>query len=326
MTFYEGMEAVKNISVVKEFILLGLTSDQNLQFPLFLLFLHIYILTLLSNCGIIILIKTSSRLHTPMYFLLSNLSFVDICYSSVITPNMLAIFFNERRVISFNGCVTQLLFFVFFVSVDVLLLAVMAYDRYYAICNPLLYSVHMTNGFCITLVLGSYVVGFMNALVNMSCLFRLHFCGPNKISHFYCDAPPLFKLSCNDTTINEIVMFAVAGTVEVGTLVVVFISYVYIITAVIRIRSSEGRNKAFSTCSSHLACVALFYCPALFMYLRPKSSYSMDQDRVASLFYTVIIPMLNPLIYSLRNKDMITSMRLVMQSCKAKGISAPFVS
>ncbi|XP_069486134.1 olfactory receptor 5F1-like [Ambystoma mexicanum] len=294
---------MKNQTSFTWFILLGLTEDETLKIPLFVLFFMVYIITLLGNIGIITLIIKSPRLHTPMYFLLSSLSFVDLFYSTIITPNMLANFLSTLHVITFLGCVTQLFFFVALASTDALLLGVMAYDRYNAICNPLHYPVIMTRKVCVSLVAAACTVGSVNSLVNTGFIFRLKFCSDNLISHFYCDIPPLLKISCSDTTLNEVVLFTVAGCVEVGSLLSVLISYAYIIFAIIKIKSSAGRRKAFSTCASHFVCVTMFYVPVLFMYLRPSSVYARDQDKVASLFYTVITPMLNPIIYSLRNKE-----------------------
>ncbi|XP_078509029.1 olfactory receptor 5AP2-like [Lissotriton helveticus] len=292
-----------NWTMVKEFILLGLTDDPLMKVPLFVLFLLVYIITILGNTGIIALIKSSPHLHTSMYFLLSNLSFVDICYSSIITPNLLANFLSESRAISFLGCVTQLFSFVFLGSTEVYLLTVMAYDRYNAICNPLLYSLIMDTRMCVYLVGAAYLAALLNALIHTCCTFRLTFCKSNRIIHFYCDVPPLLKLSCSDTSVNDVVLILFAGGSIVASLVIVLVSYSYIVAAILKIHTSEGRFKAFSTCSSHFLCVTIFFSTLVFMYLRPSSTYVMDQDRVASVFYTSIIPMLNPLIYSLRNQE-----------------------
>ncbi|XP_078508976.1 olfactory receptor 5AP2-like [Lissotriton helveticus] len=305
-----------NQTSVKEFILLGLTDDPVLQVPLFVLFLLVYSLTLVSNIGIMVLIKLSPRLHNPMYFLLSNLSFVDLCYSSNITPNMLINFLSEKKWISFLGCAVQMFLFVGLGSTEALLLAVMAYDRYAAICKPLLYHFIMTENHYISLTSSAYILGFLSSLVHTSCTFRLSFCGSNNIAHFFCDVPPLLKLSCSITSVNEIVLFTVAGCVEVGSLLVILVSYVHIVSAILKIRSTEGRHRAFSTCSSHFAVVTLFYGTIIFMYLRPRSSYSLDQDKVVSVFYTAAIPLLNPLIYSLRNQEVKASLKEVMgRSC-----------
>ncbi|XP_078509047.1 olfactory receptor 5AR1-like [Lissotriton helveticus] len=293
----------ENHTRVQQFILLGLTDIPELKIPLFWVFLLVFVITLLGNLSIIVLIRISPHLHTPMYFLLSNLSVLDLCYSSVITPNMLVNFLSKKQIMSMSGCVVQMFIFLILGSTEVILLAMMAYDRYAAICHPLHYSSIISNRVCISLVVGSYLGGLVNSLVHTTFTFMLTFCGPNKISHFFCDIPPLLKLSCSDTTLNEVALFTVAGTMTFGSLTVILVSYARIISTILKIRSSEGRIRTFSTCSSHFVCVTLFFGTVLFMYFRPSSSYALDQDRVASLFYTVIIPMLNPLIYSMRNQQ-----------------------
>ncbi|XP_078503137.1 olfactory receptor 8B8-like [Lissotriton helveticus] len=306
----------RNWTSVKEFILLGVTDEPKLQIPLFILFLLFYIITLLGNISIVSLVTICPHLHTPMYFLLSNLAFVDFSYALVITPKMLINFLSETKSISLHGCMTQLFFFLFMGTSDVCLLAAMAYDRYVAICNPLLYRAIMTKDTCLRLSGGAYLVAFMNAMINTSCMFRLSFCGPNKIAHFYCDIPPLLKLSCSDTLINVTVLISMAGSILVSSCVIIFVSYIYIVSAIFRIHSTKGRSRAFSTCSSHFFSVVLFYGTASFMYLRPSSIYSMGHDRVASLFYTVVIPMLNPLIYTLRNQEVIGALRsTILRKC-----------
>uniref|UniRef100_A0A8C3T601 Olfactory receptor n=1 Tax=Chelydra serpentina TaxID=8475 RepID=A0A8C3T601_CHESE len=293
-----------NYSEVTEFILSGLTDRLELQVPLFGVFLLMYGITLLGNGGMILLITLDPRLHTPMYFFLRNLSFCDLCYSSIIFPKMLLNFLAERKSISYTACAVQMYLFVSFADVECLLLAVMAYDRYVAICNPLLYTVTMSRQLCKQLVAGVYAVGLVDSMIHTFCTFRLSFCSSNIISHFFCDIPQLLVLSCSDTRINEIVMFAFIGCIVVSSLMTVLLSYVYIISTILQIRSTEGRHKAFSTCTFHLTAVVLFYGIQLFMYLRPTSSYSIDTDKAASVFYTLVIPMLNPLIYSLRNTEL----------------------
>ncbi|XP_074985098.1 olfactory receptor-like protein OLF2 [Caretta caretta] len=292
-----------NHSMVTEFVLSGLTDRPELQVPLFVLFLVIYIVTLVGNLGMIVLIKIDSRLHTPMYFFLGHLSFSDLCYSSIISPRMLLNFLAESKRISYNACAVQMYLFSTFGHVDCLLLAVMAYDRYVAICNPLLYTVTMSRWLCHQLVAGVYAVGLLDSMVHTVFTFRLSFCNSNAINHFLCDVPPVLLLSCSDTRVNEIVMFASTGCLVVSSIVIILLSYTYIIITILRIRSAEGRRKAFSTCTSHLTTVAMFHGSLLFMYFRPSTSYSLDTDKIASVFYTVVIPMLNPLIYSLRNKE-----------------------
>ncbi|XP_030077276.1 olfactory receptor 1019-like [Microcaecilia unicolor] len=298
-----------NHSSVTEFILLGLTDDPDLQILLFIIFSFVYIITILGNIGMLVVITTDSQLQTAMYFFLRHLSFVDLCYSTVIVPQTLINFLSEKKVISFLGCAAQMFFFVGLGASEGLILALMSYDRYIAICNPLLYTTVMTNNICILLVSGAYFGGFLNSLIQTASIFSLSFCRSNKITHFLCDIPPLLKLSCSDTSLNEILLFSFAGSIQVGTLLVILISYAFILCSILRMPSATGRHKAFNTCASHFLCVTLFYSTAIFMYMRPSSKYTMDQDRVVSVFYTVIIPMLNPLIYSLRNKDVKAALR-----------------
>ncbi|XP_025037390.2 olfactory receptor 5AP2-like [Pelodiscus sinensis] len=298
-----------NLSAVTEFILLGLTDHRELEVPLFVVFLVIYLITLTGNLGMIVLIRSDPQLHTPMYFFLINLSLVDFCYSSVITPKLLVGFLSGNKAISFNSCATQFFFFSSSVGIECLLLAVMAYDRYVAICNPLLYTVIMSHRVCVLLVVSSFLAGFANSMIHTICMFQLPFCNSNIINHFFCDVPPLLKLSCADTFVNEVVIFAFASLIEISCLLTVLISYLHILSAILRIRSAEGRRKAFSTCASHLTAVSIFFGTTLFMYLRPSSSSSMGQDKVVSVLYTMVIPMLNPLIYSLRNKEVKAALR-----------------
>ncbi|CAM4680232.1 unnamed protein product, partial [Lepidochelys kempii] len=277
-----------NHSEVTEFILSGLTDRLELQVPLFMVFLLIYGITLVGNGGMILLIRIDPQLHTPMYFFLRNLSFCDLCYSSTISPKMLLNFFAERKSISYTACAVQMYLFVSFVDAECLLLAVMAYDRYVAICNPLLYTVTMSRQLCKQLVAGVCAVGVVDSMIHTCCTFRLSFCSSNIISHFFCDIPPLLALSCSGTRINEIVVFAFIGCILVSSFVTVFLSYVYIISTILQIRSAEGQQKAFSTCTFHLTAVVIFYGTQLFMYLRPPSRYSMDMDKITSVFYTLV--------------------------------------
>ncbi|XP_036620076.1 olfactory receptor 1020-like [Trichosurus vulpecula] len=302
----------RNHSTVTHFILLGFTDQSELQPILFGVFVLVYVISVVGNLGMILLIGLDSQLHTPMYFFLGNLSFVDFCYSSVITPNMLINFWVEKPVISWSGCATQFFFFGSFAGIEGFLLAVMAYDRYVAVCIPLLYTTTMSQRFNIILVSGTYLAGFTNAAIHTTLTFKLSFCRSNVINHFFCDTPPLLKLSCSDTHVNELVIFAFASFNELSCLLTILVSYLYVIVAILRIRSAEGRYKAFSTCASHLTAVTIFFGTILFMYLRPSSSYSMDQDKVVSVFYTVVIPMLNPLIYCLRNKEVKAAFRKVI--------------
>ncbi|XP_001373546.3 olfactory receptor 5W2-like [Monodelphis domestica] len=293
----------KNYSTPTEFVLLGITNDPELNVAFFVLFLIIYLGILITNIGMIILICVDPQLHLPMYFFLSHMSFCDLCYSTAIGPKMLVDFFAEDKSISFIGCALQFYFFCTFTDAECLLLAVMAFDRYMAISNPLLYTVNMSSRVCYLLITGVYMVGMIDALIHTTLTFTLSFCRSNEINHFFCDVPPLLLISCSDTYINELVIFTVYGFIEMVTTTAVLISYCYIILSVLKIHSTEGRWKTFSTCTSHLAVVTIFQGTMLFMYFRPSSAYSLDQDKMASLFYTIVIPMLNPLIYSLRNKD-----------------------
>ncbi|XP_004621785.2 olfactory receptor 1052-like [Sorex araneus] len=292
-----------NHTGVKEFLLVGLTENPDLQIPLFLIFFFIYFITLVGNWGMIILIRLNAQLHTPMYFFLSNLSFCDICYSTVFAPKMLVNFLSKHRSSTFYGCVLQSFFFAVYVTTEGILLAMMAYDRYVAIANPLLYTAVMTQGVCIQMVVASYLGGLINSLTHTIGLLRLDFCGPNIVNHYFCDIPPLLKLSCSDAHNNEMLLLIFSGVIAMFTFIVIMVSYIRIIIAIQRIRSAEGRRKAFSTCVSHLTAVTLFYGSVTFSYIQPSSQYSLEQEKVSAVFYTLVIPMLNPLIYSLRNKD-----------------------
>ncbi|XP_074131986.1 olfactory receptor 5W2-like [Sminthopsis crassicaudata] len=294
---------MENYSIPTEFILLGITNDPELKVILFVLFFIIYLVILIANLGMIILIRIDPQLHLPMYFFLSHMSFCDLCYSTAVGPKMLVDFFAKDTSISFTGCALQFYFFCSFADSECLLLAVMAFDRYMAISNPLLYTVNMSSRICYLLIAGVYMVGMMDALLHTTLTFTLSFCKSNEINHFFCDIPPLLLISCSDTYVNEIVIFTVFGFIEMVTISVVLISYCYIILSVFKMHSTESRYKTFSTCTSHLTAVTIFQGTILFMYFRPTSAYSLNQDKMTSLFYTLVIPMLNPLIYSLRNKD-----------------------
>ncbi|CAM4581418.1 unnamed protein product [Caretta caretta] len=299
-----------NHTGVSVFILLGFKGSRSVQAVLFGMFLLIYTMSLAGNLSMISLIRIETRLHTPMYFFLSNLSLVDITYSSIIAPKALVNFLAESKVISFAGCATQFFFHSLSVNSEALLLAVMAYDRFIAICEPLMYTLIMSRKVCVQLVAASYFYASINATVHTGSLFSLSFCGPNIIDHFFCDPPPpLQKLSCSDTRMGETVHFLFAAVAALSTILVILVSYVSIMVAILRIRSNEGRHKAFSTCASHLTAVSILYGALFFMYLRPTSSNSSEYDKVVSMFYTLVIPMLNPLIYSLRNKEVKDALR-----------------
>nr|XP_008955980.3 LOW QUALITY PROTEIN: olfactory receptor 5AP2 [Pan paniscus] len=302
----------RNQTEVTEFLLLGLSDNPDLQGVLFALFLLIYMATMVGNLGMIVLIKIDLCLHTPMYFFLSSLSFVDASYSSSVTPKMLVNLMAENKAISFHGCAAQFYFFGSFLGTECFLLAMMAYDRYAAIWNPLLYPVLMSGRIRFLLIATSFLAGCGNAAIHTGMTFRLSFCGSNRINHFYCDTPPLLKLSCSDTHFNGIVIMAFSSFIVISCIVIVLISYLCIFIAVLKLPSLEGRHKAFSTCASHLMAVTVFFGTILFMYLHPTSSYSMEQDKVVSVFYTVIIPMLNPLIYSLKNKEVKKALKKIL--------------
>ncbi|XP_076780636.1 olfactory receptor 8G50-like [Arvicanthis niloticus] len=292
-----------NQSRVTEFIIAGLTDKPELQLPLFLLFLGIYLFTVLGNLGMIILIFLSSHLHTPMYFFLSSLSFIDFCYSTVIIPKMLVNFVTEKNIISYPECMTQLYCFIALVISECHMLSAMAYDRYVAICNPLRYNVTMSYQVCFWMIGGVYCIGFAEATVHTVCMLRVLFCKANVVNHFFCDLLPLLQLACSSTFVNEVVLLCLSTFNFCVPTLTILSSYGFIITRIIRIKSTDGRLKAFSTCSSHFSSVAVFFGSLGFMYFQPSSVSSKDQGKVSSVFYTTVVPMLNPLIYSLRNKD-----------------------
>ncbi|XP_065436376.1 olfactory receptor 5AR1-like [Chrysemys picta bellii] len=295
--------AERNHTAVTEFVLVGFTQDPKLQVILLVLFLLIYLLILVENLTLVTLIRTDTRLHTPMYFFISNLALLNVGCATIITSSILVTLVSARKVILFSGCALQFFFLCIALSCECYLLGAMAYDRFTAIYNPLLYTIIMSKRFCLLLVLGSYLVGCVNAIVQTIFIFRLSFCNSNIINHFFCDVPPFLKLSCSDTRIADIVHFTCTAAVVTPTILIILISYIYILVAILRINSALGQRKAFSTCTSHLAAITIFYGTGCFMYLRPSSKYLMDQDKIISLFYTLVIPMLNPLIYSLRNTE-----------------------
>ncbi|XP_032974749.1 olfactory receptor 5L1 [Rhinolophus ferrumequinum] len=303
-----------NCTIVTEFILLGLSDVPELRFFLSMLFLLIYGVTFLANLGMIALIQVSSKLHTPMYFFLSHLSFVDFCCSTTIVPKMLYNILNKENTISFLGCMVQFYLFCAFAITDIFLLAVMAYDRFVAICNPLLYMVSMSQKLRMVLVSGCYLCGTVCSLIHLCLALEIPSYRSNVINHFFCDLPPLLSLACSDVTMNELLLYIVAMFNEVITSMIILTSYLFIVITILRMRSAEGRRKAFSTCASHLTAIIIFQGTVLFTYCRPSSGNSVDTDKGASVFYTVVIPMLNPLIYSLRNKDVKEALRKVVGS------------
>ncbi|KAM6159761.1 olfactory receptor 8I2 [Erethizon dorsatum] len=294
--------AESNFTEVTLFTLSGFANHPELQVSLFLVFLFIYLFTVLGNLGLIMLIRIDSQLHTPMYFFLSNLAFIDIFYSSTVTPKALVNLQSKQKHISFMGCFVQMYFFVGLVCSECFLLGSMAYDHYVAICNPLLYSVVMSRKACSWLGVMPYAIGFMNSLVSVCVISSLAFCD-SRVNHFFCDTTALLALSCIDAFDTELVIFALAGFTLLSSLLIITVTYIAIISAILRMQSTAGRQKAFSTCASHLTGVTVFYGSLIFTYLQPDNTSSLMQAQVASVFYTIVIPMLNPLIYSLRNKD-----------------------
>ncbi|XP_072477144.1 olfactory receptor 5AC1-like [Notamacropus eugenii] len=303
----------ENETLVIEFVLLGFTNHPRIQVLLFMVFLIIYIITMVGNIGLIVLIWMNSHLHTPMYFFLGDLALADACISSTVSPKMLVSFITQNKMISFSECMAQFNSFSFSATTECLLLAVMAYDRYVAICKPLLYPVVMTNRLCSQLSILSYVVGFLHSVFHVGLLFRLSFCHSNKIHHFFCDIMPLYKISCTDPSINVLMVFIFSGSIQVFTISCILISYAYILFAILKKKSEKGRSKAFSTCGAHLFSVSLFFGSLLFMYVRPRSLQTDNEDMMDSLFYTIVIPLLNPFIYSLRNKEVIGALRTALK-------------
>ncbi|KAG9463094.1 olfactory receptor 5V1-like [Eleutherodactylus coqui] len=292
-----------NETTVKSFVLLGLSIVPHLQAIYFLLFLIIYTITLSGNVLLIVVVRINSNLHTPMYFFLSNLSFIDICFSSTVVPKILVNTLSHDKSISFVGCASQMFFSLELGATECVILAVMAYDRYVAICNPLRYLIIMNKRLCHCLAAGCWITIFIIAMGFAISTFQLPYCKSNHISHFFCEMPPLFKISCRDTLFNEVAVYIAGGLIALASFLLTLISYFGIISTILKIRSSEGRYKAFSTCASHLTVVSLYYGTIVFMYLRPRHSYSPVRDRAVSVLYTVVTPMLNPIIYSIRNKD-----------------------
>ncbi|XP_008687902.1 olfactory receptor 5AC1-like [Ursus maritimus] len=305
------MEA--NKTQVTEFVLTGLTDRPGLQVPLFLVFLVIYLTTMVGNLGLIFLIRKDPHLHTPMYLLLGSLAFADACSSSSVIPRMLVNILDKSQMISLFECMAQYYFFGSSATTECFLLVVMAYDRYVAICSPLLYPVVMSNRLCAWLISLSYVIGFLHPTIHVGLLFRLTFCRSNMIHHFYCEILLLYIISCTDPSINALVVFIFAAFIQAFTFMTIIVSYTRVLFAILKKKSEKGRSKAFSTCSAHLLSVSLFYGTLFFMYVRPGSGPDQYQDKMYSLFYTIIIPLLNPFIYSLRNKEVLGALRKMIK-------------
>ncbi|XP_010642765.1 olfactory receptor 183-like [Fukomys damarensis] len=304
---------MKNATLQTEFVLTGLPCQPEWQVLLLLVFLAIYLITIVGNLGLITLIRNDSHLHIPMYFFLGNLAFVDAWLSSTVTPKMLVNLLQIGKLITYSQCMIQFFSFAISATTECFLLAAMAYDRYVAICKPLLYPVIMTNRRCIQLLVLSFVGGFLHALIHESFLFRLTFCNSNIIHHFYCDVIPLTKISCTDPSINYLMLFIFSGSIQVFSIVTILVSYTFVLFTILIKKSEKGKNKTFSTCGAHLFSVTLYYVPLFFMYVHTASSEENDQDMIFSLFYTVVIPVLNPFIYSLRNKQVTGSLRKMLK-------------
>ncbi|NWZ29635.1 O5AS1 protein, partial [Asarcornis scutulata] len=299
----------ENYTAVTKFILLGFSDRLEVELPLFGLFLLIYITTLAGNTGIIVLVWLNACLHSPMYYFLSNLSFLDLSYSSAIAPKMLLNLLAQRKTISFFSCATQMFLFAALADAECLILAVMAYDRYMAICHTLLYTITMSRQACAFMVAGAYLSRVLTSVVHTSFVFTLSFCGSNTINHFFCDIPQLLELFCSKTHVSEVLLFTMCGFIQTSTFLIIIISCACILGTILLFHATKSRHKAFSTCTSHLMAVGLFYGSLLFAYLRPRSSYSQDTDKIIAVFYTVVLTMLNPMIYSLRNKEVIEALR-----------------
>ncbi|XP_066465404.1 olfactory receptor 5I1-like [Eleutherodactylus coqui] len=299
-----------------EFIFVSFSNVPGLQYFLFTSFLCIYSISIVAHMFLIVVYNLSANLHTPMYFFLANFSFLETCYISTTTPYMLKNLLSNHKTITFYGCAVQMYSFVLLASTECYLLAAMAYDPYNAICHPLFYNMIMSRNACVKLIVCSWIIGLMAAIIHTSLTFSLHYCGPNKINHFYCDIPPVMALACTDTQFNEIVTFIIVLCVVVGAFLLIIVSYTRIIWTIIKHHSSAGIKKAFSTSTSHLIVVTIFFGSASIMYLRPKSTYGTNMDKFISLFYTVFAPLLNPFIYSLRNGDVKVAIRKMMHDLK----------
>ncbi|XP_054320611.2 olfactory receptor 7A10-like [Pongo pygmaeus] len=293
----------RNETQISQFLLLGLSEEPELQPFLFGLFLSMYLVTVLGNLLIILATISDSHLHTPMYFFLSNLSFADICFVSTTVPKMLVNIQTQSRVISYAGCITQMCFFLFFAGLDIFMLTVMAYDRFVAICHPLHYTVTMNPRLCALLVLASWIMGALNSSFQSLIVLQLSFCADLEIPHFFCELNQVIHLACSDTFLNDIVMYFSVALLGGGPLAGILYSYSKIVSSIRTISSAQGKYKAFSTCASHLSVVSLFYGTSLGVYLSSSATHNSHSSAAASVMYTVVTPMLNPFIYSLRNKD-----------------------
>ncbi|XP_042761182.1 olfactory receptor 13G1 [Panthera onca] len=305
-----------NNSIVTEFMILGLTQNPELQGVLFIVFLCIYLVAFFGNGLIIIVIIYNTTLHTPMYVFLLALAIVDIICTTSIIPKMLGTMLTSEKSISYGSCISQLFFFTWSLGAEMVLFTTMAYDRYVAICFPLRYSTIMNHYMCVALLSIAMVIAVTNSWVHTGLILNLTFCGPNNIDHFFCEIPPLLSLSCSPVRINEVMVYVADISLAIGDFSLTCLSYGFIIAAILRIRTAEGKRKAFSTCSSHLIVVSLYYCPVIYTYIRPASSYSFERDKVIAALYTLVTPTLNPIVYSLRNKEMQTGIQKVFAFLK----------
>nr|XP_025846410.1 olfactory receptor 5K1 [Vulpes vulpes] len=308
--------AEENHTLKSEFILTGFTDHPELKTLLFVVFFAIYLITMVGNLGLVVLISKEHHLHMPMYIFLGNLALVDSCCASAITPKMLENFFSENRMVSLYECMGQFYFLCTVETAACFLLAAMAYDRYVAICSPLQYHTVMSKKLCLQMTTGAYIAGNLHSMIHVGLLLRLTFCGSHQINHFYCDILPLYRLSCIDPYVNELVLFIFSGSIQVFTIGSVLISYFYILFTIFKMKSKEGRVKAFSTCASHFLSVSLFYGSLFFMYIRPNLLEQGDKDIPAAILFTIVVPLLNPFIYSLRNKEVITVLRKFLKKKK----------
>ncbi|XP_055964608.1 olfactory receptor 7A17-like [Sorex fumeus] len=309
---------LENASQAPDFLLQGFPSEPELQPIIFVLFLSMYLITIFGNLLIILAVISDPHLHTPMYFFLSNLSFVDIDFTSTTIPKMLANIQMHSKAITYKACLTQMYFVILFAVLDIFLLTVMAYDRFVAICHPLHYTVIMNPQLCRQLVLGSWVTSALNSLLHCLMTLRMSFCTDLEIPNFFCELKPIVQLACSDTLINNVVMYSAAVVVAGGSLVGILYSYSKIVSSILRISSAQGKYKAFSTCASHLSVVSLFFCTVLGVYLSSAATHNSLSSSIASVMYAVVTPMLNPFIYSLRNKDIKRALRALLAKGSTK--------
>uniref|UniRef100_A0A8C8RFG2 G-protein coupled receptors family 1 profile domain-containing protein n=1 Tax=Pelusios castaneus TaxID=367368 RepID=A0A8C8RFG2_9SAUR len=304
-----------NRTIVLEFILVGFPNIREVEIILFIIFLLIYLVTVMGNTLIIILTCIDYRLHSPMYYFLGNLSFIEIFMTTSVVPKMLANFLSEKKTISFSGCFSQLYFYFLMGTTEFILFAIMSYDRYVAICKPLKYSTIMTGKTCIHLIIGSWLGGFFMILSSLILKAQLPYCGPNVIDHYFCDSAPLLHLACTDIRVIELIDFGVSSVLLVGSLSLTMVSYVYIISIVLRIPSAQGRKKAFATCASHFTVVSMGFSISIFVYVRPSQTDSMKLNKALSILSSIVTPLLNPFIFSLRNKQMKEALKDALNKC-----------